>query len=330
MNIARRDFITLLSSAAAAWPLAARAQQPALPIVAFVSGRSPDDSSRYGAAFSKGLSGTGTIEGKNATVEYHWLDGRYDQLPSLMADLVRRRVAIIATPGSAPASIAAKAATTTVPIVFGVADNPVDLGLVTNFARPGGNATGINFFSVEVTAKRLELLRELVPGAVKVALLLNPANASNAESTLRDVPEAARALGLQVQVIKAASIREIDEAFASLVRERADILLPAADAFFGSRRVQFTTLAARYVIPTAYVDREFVAAGGLMSYGTDPEDMYRQVGDYTGKILRGTKPTDLPVLQAAKFQFVINLTTARALGVTVPPALISIADEVIE
>ena len=325
----RREFLAGLGGAAA-WPLAARAQRAALPIVAFVSGRSPDDSSRPGAAFRKGLNTAGVIEGQNATVEYHWLDGRYDQLSSLIADFVRRRVAVIATPGSAPASIAAKAATTSIPIVFGVADDPVNLGLVTSLARPGGNATGINFLSVEVTAKRLGLLHELVPKAVKVAVLVNPANASNTASTLRDVPEAARALGLQVQVLKAASIREIDEAFARLVHEQADVLLPAADAFFGSRRVQFATLAARYLIPTASVDRDFVAAGGLMSYGTDAEEMYRQVGDYTGKILRGAKPAELPVMQAVKYQFVINLTTARALAVTVPPALIAIADEVIE
>jgi putative ABC transport system substrate-binding protein len=326
----RRDFITILGGAAA-WPLAARAQQRApMPIVAFVSGRSADGSSRYGAAFRNGLNTGGIIEGQNATVEYHWLDGRYDQLPSLIADLLRRRVAVIATPGSAPASIAAKAATASIPIVFGVADDPVSLGLVTSLARPGSNATGINFLLVEVTAKRLGLLHQLVPKAVKVAVLVNPANTSSSESTLRDAPEAARALGLQVQVLKAASIREIDDAFARLVREQVDLLLPAPDAFFASRRFQFLTLAARYVIPTAYFDREFVAAGGLMSYGTDAEEMYRQVGDYTGKILRGAKPAELPVLQAVKFQFAINLTTARALALTVPPALIAIADEVIE
>jgi putative ABC transport system substrate-binding protein len=326
----RREFIAGLSGAAAAWPLAARAQQPALPVVGFVSGRSADDSARSGAAFRKGLSEAGYVEGQNATVEYHWLDGRYDRLPSLMADLVRRRVAVIATPGSSPAALAAKAATATIPVVFGVGQDPVKLGLVASLARPGGNATGINFFLQEIEAKRLGLLHELVPKAVRIAVLVNPANAPAAEATLREALEAARAIGLQTQVLKASTSREIEAVFATLMREPADALFVAADAFLGSRRVQFATLAARYAIPAAYPSRECVEVGGLMSYGTDGAEMYRQVGVYAGRILKGVKPADLPVIQSTKFVFAINVQTARALGLTVPPDLLSIADEVIE
>ena len=259
------------------------------------------------AAFRKGLSETGYVEGQNVTIEYHWLEGQYDRLPALMADLVRRRVAVIATPGIPPAAIAAKAATATIPIVFGVGEDPVKLGLVASLARPGGNATGINFFTQEVVAKRLGLLHELVPKAVRVAVLVNPANATAAETTLRDVQEAARAIGLQIHVLNASTIGEIDAAFATLVRERPDALFVAPDGFFTSRRVQFATLAARDRIPAAYANREYVAAGGLMSYGTDIADRYRQIGVYTGNILKGAKPADLPVVQSTKFEFVINL-----------------------
>src|SRR5262245_9160489 len=325
----RRKFITLLGGAAA-WPLAARAQQTAMPVVGLVGGGGGDVSTRYVIAFRKGLNETGAIEGQNATVEYHWLEGQYDRLPSLMSDLARRRVAVIATPGSNPAALAAKAATATIPIVFGVGEDPVKLGLVASLARPGGNATGINIFNVEVATKRLGLLYELVPKAVRIAVLVNPANASSAEATLRYIPEPARAFGLQSQVLNASSSDEIDAAFGALLREPADALFVAPDAFFISRRVQFATLTARDRIPAAYADREIVEAGGLMSYGTDFTDMFRRVGVYAGRILKGEKPSDLPVVQATKFELVINLRTAKALGLTVPPTLLARADEVIE
>jgi putative ABC transport system substrate-binding protein len=325
----RREFVTLLGGAAA-WPIEASAQQPATPVVGLVNARSPEASERQVAAFRKGLNEAGCVEGQNVTVEYHWLNGQYDRLASLMADLVRRRVAVIATPGATLPALAAKAATATVPIVFGVAEDPVGLGLVASFARPGGNATGINIFLNELVAKRLGLLHELVPKAVRVAVLVNPANAPSAEATLRDLPEAARAIGLQTQVLNASTSREIEAAFATLVRERADALFVAPDAFFISRRVQFVTLAARYGIPTAHNAREEVEAGGLMSYGTDNLDMWRQVGVYTAQILKGAKPADLPVLQSTKFEFVINLQTARALGIEVPNSIQLLADELIE
>jgi putative ABC transport system substrate-binding protein len=324
----RREFITLLGGAAVAWPLAAGAQQTAMPVVAFVRGGSPDAS--RSTAFRNGLAEAGIIEGQNATVEYHWLEDHYDRLPALIADLVRRRVAVIATPGSNPAALAAKAATTTIPIVFGVGDDPVRLGLVTSLARPGGNATGINFFDQEVTTKRLGLLHELVPKAVRIAALVNPANASTMEATLRNIPEAARALGLQIQVLKASTSPEIEAAFAALMREGADALFVAGDAWFVSRRVQFNTLATRHGIPAVYPSRDFVEVGGLMSYATDVVDMHRQVGAMTGQVLKGAKPADLPVLQSTKFELVINMQTARALGLQVPNSLQLLADEVIE
>jgi putative tryptophan/tyrosine transport system substrate-binding protein len=299
-------------------------------VIGFVSARSAESSTRQAAAFRKGLEEIGYVEGQNVTVEYHWLDGRYDRLPSLMADLVQRRVNVIATPGQYIAALAAKAATTTIPIVFGVGNDPVKLGLVTSLARPGGNATGINFFVQEVLAKRLGLLHELVPKAVRIAVLVNPANAPVAEVMLRDMPAAARALGLQIQVLNASTNREIEAAFATLVRDRADALFIAPDGFFTSRRSQFVTLAARDRIPTSCGNREMVEAGLLMSYGTDTPDMYRQVGAYTGQILKGAKPADLPVLQSTKFEFVINVQTARALGLEVPNSMQLLADEVIE
>jgi putative ABC transport system substrate-binding protein len=329
--VKRREFITLLGDAAAAWPLAAGAQETAMPVVAFVTPSERDSfPPHYVAAFRKGLSDTGYIEGQNVSVEYHWLEGRYDRLPALMADLVRRQVAVIATPGGSLAALAAKAATATIPIVFGVAENPVSIGLVANLARPGGNATGINFFLGEVVAKRLGLLHELVPKAVRLGVLVNPANGLTAEATLRDIPEAARTLGLQVQVLKASTGPEIDAGFSAMVRDRADALFIAPDAFFVSRRVQFATLAARDRVPTSCANREMVEAGLLMSYGVNVADMFLQVGIYTGDILKGTKPADLPVLQSTKFEFVINLQTAKALGIEVPLPVQQLADEVIE
>jgi putative ABC transport system substrate-binding protein len=326
----RREFITLLGGAAVAWPCAARAQQPAMPIVGLVGPRSPGESTRLGAAFRKALNETGYIEAQNVMVEYHWLEGKYDRLPALMADLVRRRVAVIATPAFTAAAPVAKAATTTIPIVFGVAEDPVKLGLVASFARPGGNATGINFLASEVAAKRLGLLHDLVPKAVRIAVLINPANAPTAETTLRETSEAAHGLGLQIQILNASTSREIEAAFATLVRERPDALFIAPDGFFTSRRVQFATLAAHHRVPAAYFSREFVEVGGLMSYGSDISDVYRQVGVYTGQILKGAKPADLPVVQSTKFEFVINMQTAKALGLEVPPQLLASADEVIE
>jgi putative ABC transport system substrate-binding protein len=323
----RRDFITLLGGAAATWPLAARAQQPAAPLVGFVS-MGARDAQRV-AAFRSGLAQTGYVDGQNVLVEYHWLEGRFDRLPSEIGDLVRRRAAVIATPGSTAGAQVAKAASSTVPIVFGVADDPVSLGLVASLARPGGNATGVNILSVEIAAKRLALLHELLPKATHVAVLVNPRTAGS-EGTLREAIEAAGSLGLKLQVLNAGTGAEIEAAFAALERERADALYLAPDAFFASRRVQLATLAARNRIPTAVPERDMVEAGGLMSYGTDLMDMFRQVGNYVGRILKGDKPTDLPVMQSTKFELVINLQTARALGIEVPPTLIAIADEVIE
>ena len=325
----RREFITRLGGAAAAWPLAAQAQQTGVPLVGFIRDGTADASARYVAAFRKGLSEIGVVEGQNALVEYHWLEGRYDRLPALMADLVRRQVAVMATLGNVP-TLAAKAATAAIPIVFGVGDDPVRLGLVASFARPGGNATGINFFNQEVASKRLRLLHELVPNAVRVAVLVNPANASATETLLRIVQEAAPTIGLQIQFLNATTIDEIDAAFATIERERPDALFVTGDAFFVSRAVQLATLTARSRIPATYSLRDYVAVGGLMSYGTDFTEAFRQVGVYTGKILRGAKPTDLPVTQSTKFEFVINLQTARSLGIEVPPGVLSIADEVIE
>jgi ABC-type uncharacterized transport system substrate-binding protein len=316
IHIRRREFIFTLGGAAAAWPLTARAQQPAMPVVGFVNAGSSD--APLAAAFRNGLNEAGYVEGQNVTVEYHWLEGLFNRLPALMADLVRRRVAVIATPAGNYAAQMAKAATTATPIVFGVSEDPVNLGLVASLARPGGNLTGINFLSSETTAKRLALLHELVPKAVRIAVLVNPANIPATESMLRDLPDAARARGLQIQVLNASTRSEIEAAFAALVRDRADALYVGGDVFFTSRRVQLATLAASYRIPATYPSRQAVEAGGLMAYDSDRVDMFRQVGAYTGQILKGAKPADLPVLQSTKFEFVINLNTARALGLTVP------------
>jgi putative ABC transport system substrate-binding protein len=329
MKLTRRELVTLLGGAATAVPLAARAQQPALPVVALVNGRPPDDAARVAVPFRKGLAETGFVEGQNVFIEYHWLDGQYDQLSTLMAELVRRRVAIIATPGSNPATLAAKAATAAIPIVFGIPEDPVQFGVVASLSRPGGNATGINYLSAEVTAKRLGLLHDVVPKAVRIAVLVNPASPI-ADSTLRDISEGARALGLQTRILRASTSREIEAAFATLTSEPADALFVTNDSVFSGRRVQFAILATRYVVPVTYSNRDFVEAGGLMSYGTDLSDMYRQVGVYAGRILKGAKPADLPVIQSSKFELVINMAAARAIGVTVPGDVLSIADEVIE
>jgi putative tryptophan/tyrosine transport system substrate-binding protein len=326
--IARRKLLAAFGGAAFGWPLAARAQQPAMPVVGFVNGGSPV--ARHVAAFRKGLSEVGYVEGQNVAVEYHWLEGQFDRLPSLMADLVRRRVAAIVTPQGILATLAAKAATTTIPIIFSVGEDPVKLGVVASLAHPGGNATGVNMLSQEVTGKRLGLLHELVPNAARIAVLVDPANAPVAELTLRDIPEAARVIGLQIQVLNASTSREIEAAFTTLVRDRADALFVAADAFFNSQGVQFATLAARYRIPAAYPVREIVKAGGLISYDTDRADMFRQVGVYTGRVLKGANPADLPVVQPTKFELVINMKTAKALGLDVPNSMQLLADEVIE
>jgi putative ABC transport system substrate-binding protein len=328
-RLRRREFITLLGGAVAVWPLTARAQQPAMPVIGFLNATSPEGSTERLRGFRQGLKDTGYVEGDNITVIYRWAENQIDRLREMAAELVRRQVAVIAATSTSPA-LAAKAATATIPIVFIVAEDPVGLGLVASLARPGSNLTGINFFSSELTAKRLELLRELVPGAARVAVLVNPANAQNTETTLRDVEPVGRALGLQIQVLNASTSREIDAVFATFVRERPDALLSSLDPFLNSRRVQLVNLASRLAVPTAFPNRDFVEIGGLMSYGTNIADAFRQIGVYTGRILKGEKPADLPVVQPTKFELVINAQTARMLGLTVPPTLLSIADEVIE
>jgi putative ABC transport system substrate-binding protein len=328
--VKRREFITLIGGAAAAWPLAARAQQPAMPAIGVLLPTSLDTNASRLRAFRQGLKDVGFVEGENVAIEYRSAEGHNDQLPALAADLVRRQVAVIASPLGAASALAAKAATTTISIVFGVGEDPVKLGLVASLARPGGNLTGINYFNYEVVAKRLELLRELVPAATRVAVLVNPTNAAGAETTLRDVQAAGRAMGLQTQVLNAGTSREIDSAFATFVRERPDALFVAGDPFFNSRRVQLAHLATLHKIPASYAQRQYAEAGGLMSYGTNVADAFRQVGDYTGRILKGAKPAELPVVQASKFELVINASTARMLGLIVPDKLLVAADEVIE
>ena len=326
----RRAFITLLG-VAATWPLVARAQQPAMPVIGFLDPRSSDTvTAGRLQAFRHGLKDTAYVEGENVAIEYRWAENQMDRLPALAGELVHRRVSVIVVSGGFVVAFAAKAATTTIPIIFGVPEDPVRLGLVASLARPGGNLTGINFLNVELVAKGLEILRELVPAATRVAVLINPANATNAEATLSAAETATRAMGLQIQVLKASTSLEINAAFATLMRERPDALFVGQDAFFNSRRLQLANMAARHVIPMSSVSRDIAEVGGLMSYGTNIFDVYRQMGVYTGRILKGAKPEDLPVVQSSKFELVINQQTARMLGLTVPEKLLVAADEVIE
>jgi putative tryptophan/tyrosine transport system substrate-binding protein len=325
----RREFITLLGGAAAAWPLATRAQQTAMPVIGLLDPRSPDAMAERLRAFRQGLKEVGYVEGENVTIVFRFAEGQLDRLPELAADLVRRQVTVIAASATIAAP-AAKAATTTIPIAFIAAEDPVRLGLVASLARPGGNLTGINFFSTELAAKRLDLLHELLPRAVRVAVIVNPAEATNTASTLRDVEAAARAIGLQVQVLNASTSPEINAAFENVGRDRPDALFVGANTFLTARRIQVVQLAAFYRLPAVYPTRDFVEVGGLMSYGTNISDVYRQLGIYAGRILKGAKPADLPVVQSSKFDLVINAETARMLGLAVPPMLLARADEVIE
>jgi len=323
----RREFMALLGGSAAAWPMAARAQQPA---IGFLDTASPEVRVDRLRAFRLGLKETGYVEGENVAIEFRWSENQIARLPALAADLVHRRIAVIVAVAGTEPVLAAKAATATIPIVFVVGDDPVRLGLVASLARPGGNLTGINFVNIELAAKRLELLRVLVPSVARVAILVNPASPASTETTLRDAQAAAGAMGLQLQVHNAANSREINAAFAAFSRERPDALFVAGDAIFTGRRVQLVTLATYHRLPTMFPNRDSPEIGGLMSYGSNLLDAFRQAGTYAGRILKGAKPADLPVVQASKFELVINAETARMFGLTVPPSLLSIADEVIE
>jgi ABC-type uncharacterized transport system substrate-binding protein len=325
----RREFITLLGGAAAAWPLAARAQQSPVPVIGFLGMTTPDDFADRVAAFREGLKQAGYVEGQNVLVEYRWPEGNYDRLARLAADLVRRQVAVIAAVGGEPSPLAAKAATATIPIVFSIGGDPVRLGLVASLNRPGGNITGVNFFQSELGAKRIGLLHELLPMVSVIGMLVNPTFA-DAETHIRDAKEAALTLGLQIYVVKARTTDEIDTAFATLAQQKVGALLLANDAFFHGQRRQVVAQAARYAMPAVYFWRDFAVDGGLMSYSPSLAQAYRQVGIYTGKILNGAKPDDLPVVQPTKFEFVINLKTAKALSLQIPDRLLALADEVIE
>ena len=326
----RRDFVRAIIGSATAWPPTLRAQQPTKPVIGFLNPASPEGQEYVVAALRDGLKEAGYIEGQNVLIEYRWAEGKYNRLPDLAADLVIRHVNVIATGFSTPAALAAKAATKEIPIVFIVGEDPVRLGLVANLARPGGNATGINFFATELTAKRLGLLHELLPKAVRVGVLINPSNVETAEPTVRDAKAAALTMGLEVDAISASNGDEIDFAFRKLVTERADALLVTPDLYLNSRRVQIAILAAHYSVPTIYSVRNYAEAGGLISYGTNQVDAIRQEGVYVGRILKGAKPADLPVVQSTKFELVINLRTAKVLGLEIPPSLLARADEVIE
>ena len=327
-QLKRREFITLLGGAAATWPLTARAQQPAMPVIGFLGGGTPGAYQPFVSAYHAGLKETGSVEGHNVAIEYRWAQGEYALLPKMADDLIRARVSVIAAAGT-PAALVAKAATTSIPIVFVVVDDPAKLGLVASLSRPGGNATGMNFVMAELESKQLGLLHELAPAATRVGLLVNP-NYPLTEPVTRDVIAAASAIGFAIDVVQASNSREIEAAFATLVRNKADALLVGPDALLLSRRLQIATLATRYAIPTLYNVREYAEAGGLMSYGTNQTEAYRQFGLYTGKILKGIKPADLPVIQSTKFELVINLPTARAIGLEIPATLLARADEVIE
>ena len=324
----RRDFIIFLASAMAAWPLAARAQQKAMPVIGVLNTTSPGPFAPFMAAFSQGLSEAGYVEGQNLAIEYRWAEGHYDLLPAMAADLVGRKVDVIVAT-SPPSALAAKSATSTIPIVFRGGADPVGDGLVASLARPGGNLTGVSVLATEVTAKRLELLSELVPRAGVIALLLNP-NSSSAERVIQEVQQAARAKGVQLSILKASTETEIDAAFASLNEVAAGALLVGADPFLSSRREQLVALASRHAVPSIYAWREFAASGGLISYGASLTSAFRLLGTYAGKVLKGAKPADLPVQQPTTFELVINLRTAKALGLTVPQSILMHADEVIE
>jgi putative ABC transport system substrate-binding protein len=326
----RRQFISLLGGAAAAWPLAARAQQPALPAIGFLDLRSPDALTDRLRGFRQGLREAGYVEGDNVTVVYRWAENKFDRVPNLAGELVQRQVAVMLVGGSAAAVFAAKAATTTIPILFIVPQDPVKLGLVASLARPEGNLTGVNFFNTELVAKQLELLHELIPRAARVAVIVNPGNVAAMESTETEAPRAARDMGLQIQILRTSTSGEIDTVFAALAREPPDALFVSNDGFLNSRRVQLVQQAAHHRLPAIYSGREYAEVGGLMSYGANITDAFRQAGVYAGRILRGAKPSELPVVQASKFELVINHQTARILGVQVPDKLVALADEVIE